>query len=871
MAIFRSLHGRLILLVTLATLPALVLLALSAWYAAHLQQSSALADTARLASLIETEHERLIGSTLDLLRTMAEAEEVRGGDRAACGGYLRQVLATQSVYDGFARIAADGRLDCSAAPDGDPLSGGDAAAAKAWARSLAAGWAVTRAHPAQDYWVEPYRIGRLARTPEATVVRRLVDADGTLSGYLVAALGTGWLRDGFAALERPDAALMVTDGAGTVLARLPELDGALGLSVAGTPLGRALRDERASGARVEGLDGVERIYGIKRAPEVMGGAVLAVGLPVQTVLQLSTDLRTFTIVAIVAALGGIAVAARYGSRHLVLRWTDRIMGTARHVTGGDYTARVGGPYDRGELGELARTIDRMLDEVARREADLHAREEWFSAVVQHSTDMITILDAQGNFRYLSPAVERVLGYEPTRLEGTSSFQLIHVEERGRFAEVFRYLAAQPGRVAAVEHRQRHADGHFVHIESVGVNLLGTSAVAGVVLNSRDVTRRRRIEEMLRLVTSAVDQSSDGVLITSAEFGDEGPDVLYANPAMATLTGLAEHELIGATLHIFQPETTRRIVLDSLRRCLDTGEGSSVNVVHESRDWTVSLSVLITPLKDHQGELTHCVILCRDITEALAAEGERQQLEATLRQALKMEAVGTLAGGIAHDFNNVLLPMMMLTQLTLNRLPPESRERQDLQRVLAAQHRAKALVGQILAFSRGSTGEYVAVDLAAICRETMHLLRASLPATVTLIDRIEAAPTVRADPTQLQQVLMNLCSNSAQAMPSGKGSITVSLEAADQVPDRLPAGSYCRLVVEDDGTGIPVGIVERIFDPFFTTKEVGVGTGLGLSVVHGIVSAHKGAIELDTWPGEGTRFTIYLPVMAEAEVGLQAAG
>src|SRR5258706_3571947 len=233
----------------------------------------------------------------------------------------------------------------------------------------------------------------------------------------------------------------------------------------------------------------------------------------------------------------------------------------------------------------------------------------------------------------------------------------------------------------------------------------------------------------------------------------------------------------------------------------------------------------------------------------------------------MEAVGTPAGGIAHDFNNVLLPMMVVTQLTVHRLPADSRERLDLQRVLAAQKRAKALVGQILAFSRGSSGEYVEVDLGAICRETLHLLRASLPSSVGLSDELRDTERVRADPTQVQQVLMNLCSNAAQAMPSGKGTITVRLDEVilgfAELLEGLRPGRHCRLTVVDDGSGIPPGIVERIFDPFFTTKEVGVGTGLGLSVVHGIISAHHGAITVDTAVGRGTTFTILLPIAAQA--------
>ncbi len=571
--------------------------------------------------------------------------------------------------------------------------------------------------------------------------------------------------------------------------------------------------------------------------------------------------------AIVLTLAAVAGATWYASRRLVLKEAHRIIAAARAVMAGDYAARVGAPHGSGELGALARTFDQMLDEVARREGELQEREEWFRSVVQHSTDMIAIVDGTGRMIYLSPAAERILGFAPERLVGQSVIEQVHPDEQTRFGEVFKYLAAQPNRVAAAEHRVRHAEGHYVFMESIGVNLLANRAVQGIVVNSRDVTRRRRVEEMLRLVTSAVDQSLDGVLIASAPIDRPTQEIVYVNPALVRLTGYDENELLGAGPTIVGGQAAASTLLAKLDACRQTGEDSRFEVASKAKDGRqYPMAVQVAPLKDDNDRITHFVIICRDVTDERHAETERERLEATLRQALKMEAVGTLAGGIAHDFNNVLLPMMMLTQLTMNRLPAESRERLDLARVLAAQKRAKALVGQILAFSRGSTGEFVECDLAAVCRETLHLLRATLPSTVNLIDRMSDVGTVLAEPTQIQQVLMNLCSNAAQAMPSGKGVVTVQLDQVSidyaELVEGLRPGRHCRLIVSDDGSGIPPGIVERIFDPFFTTKEVGVGTGLGLSVVHGIVTAHHGAITVDTEIGRGTAFTILLPMAAD---------
>jgi PAS domain S-box-containing protein len=851
----RSIRGRLILLVTLAALPALVLLGFSSWNTGRMQTEAALSDASRVAALIAGEHEQMLGSTFGLMRAMALTEELRGADAGRCQAFLQRTLRLQTVYIAFARLTPDGKVDCSSGTDSQLFAANDIA-------SLAQGWD-------DEYLVLPYAAAGPDQQPVTLVTRRVMDAGGHVAGYLRAAIGLEWLGESFGSINLPRGSLMLVAGSdGRVLISFPERPALIGRSLADLPLGQAMQKE-PQGAAIADIDGTERVFGFHPLAGPATRTAILVGVPKETALAIAFALQRYNLAAILIALVGVAVTTWFASNNLVLRWTDRMLNAARTVTAGQYLARVGGPYDRGELGELARSFDRMLDEVVRRERELQQREEWFRSVVQYSSDMITIIDGDGRYRYVSPAIERVLGYSVDQLQESLSGDLVHPDEQRRYGEIMRYLMGQPNRVAASEHRLRHADGRYIAIESLGVNLLDNPAVRGIVINSRDVTRRRRVEELLRLVTSAVDQAHDGVLITTAPPSDAQPQIVYVNPALITMTGLAEHELIGASPAIFDTGRDPPHVLAEIRECLAAGANRRFTFQFHTRDRRdIPIELHITALKDENGHVTHFVSFWRDITEQRQAESERERLEATLRQALKMEAVGTLAGGIAHDFNNVLLPMMMLTQLTISRLPADSRERQDLTRVLMSQKRAKSLVGQILAFSRGSSGEYGEVDLRAICQETLNLLRATLPATVTLLDRLADAPPVLADSTQVQQVLMNLCGNAAQAMPNGKGTITVSLDAVDLAganrPTGLPPGRYCRLVVEDDGSGIAPDIIERIFDPFFTTKEVGVGTGLGLSVVHGIVTAHKGSITVTSRPEEGAAFTIYLPVAQSAQ-------
>jgi nitrogen-specific signal transduction histidine kinase/CheY-like chemotaxis protein len=264
-----------------------------------------------------------------------------------------------------------------------------------------------------------------------------------------------------------------------------------------------------------------------------------------------------------------------------------------------------------------------------------------------------------------------------------------------------------------------------------------------------------------------------------------------------------------------------------------------------------------------GERRLFTCIVRDITE-------RQHLEGQLRQLQKMEAVGTLVGGIAHDFNNILAAILGYTELALSKIARRSLSKRYLQEVLTAAKRAKNLVQQILAFSRRTEAERRPVRLVPLVREALSLLRASLPSTIEIRQYIDKeAGTVLADPTEVHQSLMNLGVNAEYAMRRTGGTLEVRLEAVEVDPamaaayPHLRPGAYVRLTMRDSGHGIPPDIMERIFEPFFTTKGIGEGTGMGLAVVHGIVTSYGGAIMVKSAPGCGTTFTIYLPRLDQA--------
>jgi signal transduction histidine kinase/FixJ family two-component response regulator len=260
----------------------------------------------------------------------------------------------------------------------------------------------------------------------------------------------------------------------------------------------------------------------------------------------------------------------------------------------------------------------------------------------------------------------------------------------------------------------------------------------------------------------------------------------------------------------------------------------------------------------------------DVTARKHAEDEKNRLEVELRQSQKLEAIGTLAGGIAHDFNNILGAILGYGELAQKHTAHESAARRYLDNVMQAAGRAKALVERILGFSRSGLAERAPVHVQSVIEETLELLAASLPSHVRLEKALNCGnAAVVGDPTQLHQVAMNLFTNALQAMEHG-GVLKVLLECIDVREPRsltqgaLSPGPYVRLIVSDTGSGIPAATLERMFDPFFTTKGVGAGTGLGLSLVHGIVSDLGGAIEVATALGEGTTFAIWLPISAQVK-------
>ena len=420
-------------------------------------------------------------------------------------------------------------------------------------------------------------------------------------------------------------------------------------------------------------------------------------------------------------------------------------------------------------------------------------------------------------------------------------------------------SVEEGRPYDIEFKIRRPDtGEITDIHSVAEYDRRRNVVFGII---QDITEHKRAEEGLRQAEekyrSIFENALEGIYQVTAE-----GRVLSCNPALARILGYdSPEELMNSITDIsgqlyVNPE--RRSEL--LRLIEERGEAKAFEAQFFRKDKTVAwVAINVRAVRDEGGKLAYLEGILQDITE-------RKAMESRLFQSQKIEAVGTLAGGIAHDFNNILAAIIGYTEIAKGKL--QQRELHPyLDQVLKAGDRAKNLVAQILAFSRKADKEIKPVDVGSLITEALRLLRATIPSTIEIRQGISpGVGEVLADPIQLHQVIMNLCTNAAHAMREKGGEIEVDLRQAEIKEEMLPLyldlkpGLYVKLSVSDTGTGIAPDIIGKIFDPFFTTKKRGEGTGLGLSVVYGIVKECGGSVTVQSEFGKGSTFSVYLPAI-----------
>ncbi|OQX06993.1 MAG: hypothetical protein BWK76_25470 [Desulfobulbaceae bacterium A2] len=453
--------------------------------------------------------------------------------------------------------------------------------------------------------------------------------------------------------------------------------------------------------------------------------------------------------------------------------------------------------------------------------------------------------------------------DPQQILGKTDFDLPwpSKEAEAYLADDRAVIANRQGKQHIIEQRLK-ADGTKNWIDTSKVPLLDQQGqVNGVLGVFIDITEIKKMEEQIYLMLFSINAANEGVYLM-----DDSASFRFVNDGACRRLGYSREELLA--MRVFDIDSVLLPEKWSEHWQYLQEHGSlTLESVHRTKsetDFPVEISISSVT---YEGAHYLCS-LSRDITERVSAEEEKSKLEAQLRQSQKMEAIGTLAGGIAHDFNNILAIILGYAELTLYETSELDPRRNQLGEIIKAGTRAKELVRQILDFSRKAEGIKQPLLLAPLVKETLKMVRASIPSTIAIEEQISAVDsTVLCDPIQLHQVIINLCTNAAHAMEEHGGTLSLALDYA-QLGQEVAAGlggeegRYVRLTVTDNGCGMSQAIQERIFEPYFTTKGVGKGSGMGLAVVHGILRSHGGLVRVTSQEGHGSSFEVFLPAIEQ---------
>jgi PAS domain S-box-containing protein len=524
-------------------------------------------------------------------------------------------------------------------------------------------------------------------------------------------------------------------------------------------------------------------------------------------------------------------------------------------------ARVSEPRDDGSFiieGFAADITERKRAETALRES-----EERHRHIVESSTDAILVRSGELVI-YANPAAHKVFRAKHMGdLVGKRYLDLIHPDDRAESAERTRKGRNEKWIAPPREHRIVAMDGQVVNVESTGVPVQyqGETQVFGVF---RDITERKRVDERLRETEKKYRELAESLPQVIFEVDLNGT-LKYVNQTGQQLFGYTPEEIAKGfnVLEAFIPEDRERVALDIMLNIQGQRLGRQ-DYTAVRKDGTKFPAGVHASRVMSGTTATGVRGILIDLTATQRAEEEKKKLEIQLQQAQKMEAIGALAGGIAHDFNNILSAIIGYTELAMLNEGASNSEN-ELNQALIAANRAKDLVKQILAFSRQTDEERMPVRVGLVAKEAVKFLRATIPTTIDIKTRIDdTTGAVLANSVELHQIIMNLCTNAQHAIGGQAGLLEVEVQNTEidlaQKNDLidLELGSYVRISVKDTGYGMTPDVIKRIFDPYFTTKEKGVGTGLGLAVVHGIVKKYGGAIKVESELGKGATFHIYLP-------------
>lgn len=506
----------------------------------------------------------------------------------------------------------------------------------------------------------------------------------------------------------------------------------------------------------------------------------------------------------------------------------------------------------GEVEMFVVSLDDISQKVLTQKSLKEAKER-LNSVIGSLPVILWAVNTHGEITLCRGMGLKPLGIEPDSLVGISVFdvfkkdlEILKLVDDGKKLRHFTKVIKVNGRY------------YEVTVSPIKDEKGGISGLSGV---ATDISRRVKMEEEQAILSSAIEQAAESIVIT-----DNNGLIIYVNPAFENITGYFKDEVMGRNPNLLKSGYHNKYFYKDIWNHLVNGKIWNGYLKNRSKDGSVfEEEASISPVIDRSGEIQNFVAVKRDVTQ-------ERKMENQLRKAQKLEAIGTLAGGIAHDFNNILFPIIGFTELLLAKKSNENESKRYLDNILSAAYRAKELVHQILTFSRQNEEARRPLKVHVIVKEALKLLRASIPSIIDIKHNIETSEfPVMADATKIHQLIMNLGTNAYQAMENGGvlGIYVKTVDVSDEdidncINSEIMPGKYIRITVCDTGLGIPKNILERIFDPYFTTKPQGKGTGLGLSTVHGIVQSCKGYIKVYSEEGEGSSFQVLLPVLSDIQ-------
>jgi PAS domain S-box-containing protein len=498
----------------------------------------------------------------------------------------------------------------------------------------------------------------------------------------------------------------------------------------------------------------------------------------------------------------------------------------------------------------------------------NGKEPRFEAIFKAEPECVKVLDRSGRILQMNPAGLDILEAKTSdEVIGRAMFDFIAPSQLDEVRRCFFKVLKRESVICSFEVIGLRGARHWMESHMVAMQMNGHPME--VLAVTRDITRERNAEEALRASEERFRLIVENCNDLIAELTLDGYFV-YASPSFESSLGIKPGQVISLNL--------RRWVhgedLPLIERLFETTAAAmTFRFQHATGEW-LWMEASSRRFRDSTGA-ERLTLIMRDVTHRIESKEAQALMETRLQQAQKMEALGTLAGGIAHDFNNILAAIIGYTELARLTIPTDNPAFETLSETLKASNRATDLVRQILTFSRQKEHEREVMQITPVVCEVGKLLRAALPASIAIHTIVAPGlPNILADASQIHQVLMNLGTNAAHAMRKQGGVLEIVVgkylvkEGSVRTSAALNPGWYLRLVVRDTGEGMTPDLMRRIFEPFFTTKLAGEGTGLGLSVVHGIVKAHDGAISVTSEPGMGSSFEIYLPAV---EDGLMSSG